>query len=142
MSKLRFAVVAVALGATTFAGAAPANAESVHTSCSPPSDHSLTLNGTAFFVSVNGGVNHSWFQYNYTLGGNMGSHSNVNIRLYENDQLRFQDLSPDNRDTGSYIVKPFDPTVLPASSSERVFFEAIFDRFGYDPRCLASTAPV
>jgi hypothetical protein len=139
LRRLWILVAAAALGAATFSPAAPAGAETLSAACTTDDYY---LSGTAFYAPVNEGVSHSWYEFDYTLGGGMGDESNVHIRLYENSNLIWAYSSPDNRDDGSYIERPNPSPVVPASSGEAVQWTGIFDEFGPDPRCTATTATV
>jgi hypothetical protein len=138
VSKTR-ALFAVAVAVATLAVAAPANADgvdSIHVACTAQGN--LTLEGDAFFRSV-GPATREWFEFRYILYGDMGKKSNVDIRIHENGALVLALLSPDDRRAGRlYVVDLAHPVQTSVDNDEEVSFEAIFDKFGYDPRCLAN----
>jgi hypothetical protein len=137
------AAVTVAVSAVTLAVPAPASAdESLGTTCSTR-DRSLGLGGTAFFTG--GDPLRTWTEFTYTLWGEAGDRSDVNIRVYVGGRTTpvFERKQKDNRKPGVlYHEVPNPPLITHDSNPETVWFEAIFDKFGHDPRCLASTEPV
>jgi hypothetical protein len=141
--KLKVLAVAAAMVLATFAVPAPASAENVYATCKPPSDSRFTLEGWAFYIPWTPGT-HNWFEYQFRLFGPAGDQSNVEIRLYENDQKKFEWISGDNiHIVIPYRVRPPEGTVLSASSTEQAWFQARFDKlFARDPTCLASTPVV
>jgi hypothetical protein len=133
------AALAVAASVATLAMPAPASADavdSVHVACTAQGN--LTMEGDALY-RVLGPETREWFEFRYILYGDMGKKSNVDIRLYENGALVMALLSPDDRRAGrQYVVHPAKPAPQTGFFDVEVSFEAIFDKFGYDPRCLAN----
>jgi hypothetical protein len=103
--------------------------------------------GWAYYVPWTPGT-HAWYQYQFRVTGSLlGNQSNVDIRLYENEDVnpspRYTYISPDSVQAATlYQVGPTDPTILQSSSAERVYFTATFDKpISRDPRCLADSPP-
>lgn len=147
MPKLRITLTAFALAGMSLLVAAPAQAESVTTSCNAGVDAikpwKLNAGGT-YIVS---GANHTWLKATYTLTGPLlGGSNNVNIRLRhaENREIaqnntRWSWDSPDNRE-GDVAYERNINTTVPASENEYLKFHAIFDLpASPDPSCVAYT---
>lgn len=147
MSKSRAvlaATVAVTVSAVTLAVPAPASAaDSIGTTCAT-SDRSLGLGGTAFFIGGATDPVRTWTLFKYTLWGEAGDRSDVNIRVYDHRPNPVGTiLRKDNRRPGvQYQEVPSPPIRTETHGEETVWFEAIFDKFGRDPRCLAHTDPL
>jgi hypothetical protein len=105
--------------------------------------YSFTVTAKAVYRPVPGAPGyHQWTQFQYKLDGiRLGSHSNVNVRLYEAGTLKFEDRSPDDVAPGYWhYVMPTSPPITRATSSDWIEFETIFDLARRpDPRCTART---
>jgi len=135
--KTRVAVLVTAVSVATLGLSVPARADSVFGSCD--TDIRFWINVRAFAVVENGGGTHRWTHLEGSLNGSAGDKSNVNAWFYQQsdgvDVLRGTYRSPDNVHGG-----PFNLPVVPnpttyALTGEFVDFEAVFDKFGPDPRC-------
>jgi hypothetical protein len=105
--------------------------------------YDYTVTAKAVYRPVPGAPGfYQWTQFQYKLDGILlGSHSNVNVRLYEAGTLKFEDRSPDNVSPGIWhYVMPTSPPITRSTSSDWIEFETIFDRARRsDPRCTART---
>jgi hypothetical protein len=135
----RRAVLATAVAAAvsaTLAVPAPARAaDTVGAFCSAR-DNALILDATAYFIGGGDEPTHTWTLFKYTLWGNMGNRSDVNIFMHA-PSLVWTKYNKDNRGPGTWHDTPNPPLRTTASESEIVLFQAVFDKFGPDPSCLA-----
>jgi hypothetical protein len=136
--RTRVASLVAAVSVTTLGLAAPAQAGSAGGSCQAGT-RPFWMNVAAFYVDELGGTVHRWTHLSGALNGSAGDHSNVNAWFYQHSQgvdvLRREFKSEDNVRGGDFML-PVEPNATThGPAPEFVVFEAIFDKFGPDPRC-------
>jgi len=133
--RTRAASLVTVVSVATHGLAAPVQAGSVGGSCA--AETRFWMNVQAFFVDQSGGVVHRWTHLSGALNGSAGDKSNVNAWFYQQEGTVLVQVyrSPDNVRGGDFHlrVEPNPHTYAP--SGEFVDFEAVFDKFGPDPRC-------
>jgi len=135
------AVVMVAAAALLVGSVTPAQAESVNTFCLAQDyiGRTLRMDGVAYYYTS--GSYHVWNEFDFLLQGPTGGESNELIRFYDNGPEVWNWESGDN--LSSYVWYGVGANIwVLASHTERVWFKAIFDNFGPDPRCDNSTPTI
>jgi hypothetical protein len=131
-------VISALVTAAVVAIPVPAHAESLQAGCT---DSGFRLKATAYYAPT--GAWNQWTGFDYQLLGGTGNKSNVNLWVLSDFSTRYTYFSPDSlQNTTVYTHTPPYPVLTEPATYEVTQFEAIFDVFGPDPRCPASTQPI